>query len=145
MFVDESPPTTAADPVAPAEQAAGGPGAARGGESDDLSAVRTLILEAHPDVVPDLVTGATVAELLASVEGARAAYAAVAGRLAAMTPDDGLDGMESAPVAASSPPRRSTTAAGTPSVVLAAEGMSSSDAPAAIKLESSRLRSVPAR
>jgi hypothetical protein len=97
MFVDESPPTTAADPVAPAEQAAGGPGAARGGESDDLSAVRTLILEAHPDVVPDLVTGSTVAELLASVEGARAAYAAVAGKLAAMTADDGLDGRPASP------------------------------------------------
>ncbi|MGC4191326.1 MAG: hypothetical protein QM589_09185 [Thermomicrobiales bacterium] len=48
----------------------------------DLPAVRALILAAHPDVVPDLVAGTTVAELLASVEGAQAAYAAVAQRLA---------------------------------------------------------------
>jgi hypothetical protein len=47
---------------------------------EDLTAVRDLILRAHPDVVPELVTGSTVAELTASVETARAAYAAVVGR-----------------------------------------------------------------
>ena len=34
-------------------------------------------LRAHPDVVPELVTGGSVAELLASVEPARAAYARI--------------------------------------------------------------------
>lgn len=54
-------------------------------EGADLPAVRALILAAHPDVVPDLVAGTTVAALLASVEGARAAYAAVEARLAPMS------------------------------------------------------------
>jgi hypothetical protein len=48
--------------------------------AEDLAAVRELILLAHPDVVPELVTGATVAELTASVEAARAAYAGVVSR-----------------------------------------------------------------
>jgi hypothetical protein len=41
----------------------------------DLAAVRELVLRAHPDVVPELVTGETIAGLIASVEPARAAYA----------------------------------------------------------------------
>ncbi|HEY7035089.1 MAG TPA: hypothetical protein VH482_27360 [Thermomicrobiales bacterium] len=48
--------------------------------AEDLAAVRELILRAHPDVVPELVTGSTVAELTASVEAARAAYAGVIDR-----------------------------------------------------------------
>jgi hypothetical protein len=48
--------------------------------AEDLAAVRELILVAHPDVVPELVTGATVAELTASVAAARAAYQGVVGR-----------------------------------------------------------------
>ena len=51
-------------------------------DDHDLPAVRALILAAYPDVVPDMVAGTTVAALLASVEGARAAYTAVAARLA---------------------------------------------------------------
>ena len=45
---------------------------------EELAAVRELILRAHPDVVPELVTGSTVAELTASVGAARAAYERVA-------------------------------------------------------------------
>jgi hypothetical protein len=48
---------------------------------DELAAVREVVLRAHPDVVPELVSGATVAEVLASVEPARAAYARIAERL----------------------------------------------------------------
>lgn len=44
----------------------------------DLDAVRELVLRAHPDIVPELVTGGTIAELIASVESARAAYARLA-------------------------------------------------------------------
>ena len=40
----------------------------------DLAAVRDLALRAHPDAVPELVGGATLAELMASLEPARAAY-----------------------------------------------------------------------
>jgi hypothetical protein len=42
--------------------------------SEDLAAVREVVLRAYPDSVPELVGGTSVAEVLASVEGARAAY-----------------------------------------------------------------------
>src|SRR4051812_22722682 len=44
----------------------------------DLSKVRELVLKAHPDVVPDLVAGSSVDELIASVEPARSAYQRIA-------------------------------------------------------------------
>ena len=44
----------------------------------DLGKVRELVLKAHPDVVPDLVRGSSVDELIASVEPARSAYQRVA-------------------------------------------------------------------
>ncbi len=47
-------------------------------EMNDITAVREVVLSAYPDCVPELVQGDTVAELLASVEPARAAYARVA-------------------------------------------------------------------
>lgn len=48
---------------------------------EELAAVREVVLRAHPDVVPELVGGATVTELLASVEPAQAAYARIAERI----------------------------------------------------------------
>ena len=42
--------------------------------TDDIAAIRALVLKAHPDVVPELVTGSTVAALLSSIEPAQAAY-----------------------------------------------------------------------
>ena len=47
-------------------------------DSTELGRVRALVLQAHPDVVPDLVRGDTLDELLASVEPARSAYQQVA-------------------------------------------------------------------
>ena len=44
----------------------------------ELAAVRELALRAHPDVVPELVGGGSVAELMASLEPARAAYRRIA-------------------------------------------------------------------
>src|SRR5215203_2553221 len=44
----------------------------------DLSKVRELVLKAHPDVVPDLIAGGSVDELIASVEPARTAYQRIA-------------------------------------------------------------------
>ena len=44
----------------------------------DLTKVRDLVLKAHPDVVPDLVRGSSVDELIASVEPARTAYQRIA-------------------------------------------------------------------
>jgi hypothetical protein len=49
-----------------------------GGGTQDLGKVRELVLKAHPDVVPDLVRGGSVDELIASVEPARSAYQRVA-------------------------------------------------------------------
>jgi hypothetical protein len=48
------------------------------GDGEDLTKVRELVLKAHPDVVPDLIQGGTVDELIASVGPARSAYQRVA-------------------------------------------------------------------
>lgn len=42
--------------------------------SNDLDQVRELILGSHPNIVPELVQGDSIAELVASIEPARAAY-----------------------------------------------------------------------
>jgi hypothetical protein len=49
----------------------------------DLDAVRELVLRAHPDVVPELIAGDSIAALLASVEPARAAWERLAERIGA--------------------------------------------------------------
>lgn len=54
---------------------------AAGGDAADLGRVRDLVLQAHPDVVPDLVRGSSLDELLASVEPARSAYQQIAERV----------------------------------------------------------------
>lgn len=48
-----------------------------------LQRVRDLVLQAHREVVPELVVGASVTELLASIEPAREAYANLATRIEA--------------------------------------------------------------
>ena len=52
-----------------------------GAEGVDLEKVRDLILAANPNVVPELIRGASFDALLASVEPAKAAYAAVAAKV----------------------------------------------------------------
>ncbi len=44
---------------------------------DELTLARELVLRAHPDTVQELVAGGSLAELLASVPAAEAAYARV--------------------------------------------------------------------
>lgn len=46
--------------------------------AESIAIVRELILKGNPDVVPDLVRGETLAELMASIEPARAAYGRIA-------------------------------------------------------------------
>lgn len=46
-----------------------------------LDAIRELVLRAHPDVVPELIAGTTIAEMLASVTPARAAWQRLAERI----------------------------------------------------------------
>ena len=50
---------------------------------DDLSLVRELVLKAHPDVVPELIGGDSVASIVASISPAQAAYADLAARIQA--------------------------------------------------------------
>jgi hypothetical protein len=50
-------------------------------DEQELARVREVVLRAHPDVVPELVQGATLDELLGSVEPAQAAFAAVSERV----------------------------------------------------------------
>ncbi|MGN6484373.1 MAG: hypothetical protein ACTHMX_08215 [Thermomicrobiales bacterium] len=87
MTHDDSPPI-------PVPTGAGDPGPSPDGpvivtaeDDDDIPAVRALILAAYPDVVPAMVAGATVADLLASVDAARAAYSAVAARITPVAGD----------------------------------------------------------
>ena len=44
----------------------------------DLELARELVLKAHPDTVQELIQGTSLAELLASVPAAQAAYARIA-------------------------------------------------------------------
>ena len=46
--------------------------------AESIAIVRDLILKGNPDLVPDLVSGETLAELMDSVEPARAAYQRIA-------------------------------------------------------------------
>lgn len=46
-----------------------------------LAAIRDLVLKAHPQVVPELVTGETIEDLLASVGPASDAYSRLADQL----------------------------------------------------------------
>ncbi len=64
---------------------------------DEIAAVRELILRAHQDVVPELIQGSSVAELMASVEPARAAYQAVAQRVQERQGSGESRGSEGAP------------------------------------------------
>ncbi len=54
-----------------------------GDDPEVLQRVRDLVLQAHREVVPELVVGASLTELLASIEPARAAYANLATRIEA--------------------------------------------------------------
>jgi hypothetical protein len=45
--------------------------------TEELALVREVVLRAHPDAVPELIVGESVAELLASVEPARSAFARI--------------------------------------------------------------------
>jgi len=88
----------------------GGPPAV---DTAELGKVRDLVLQAHPDVVPDLVRGASLDELLASVEPARSAYQQIAERVRGSAAAQAADAP--APVIAVSPP--SVPAGGTAPVV----------------------------
>lgn len=46
-------------------------------EPEALSVVRDLARKAYGDAIPELIDGASVAEIMSSVDGARAAYARV--------------------------------------------------------------------
>lgn len=70
MEIDETPATTPIDAAT----------------TGDLALVRELARRAYPDAVPELIDGGTAAEIAASVEPARAAYARLRERLIAERP-----------------------------------------------------------
>jgi hypothetical protein len=70
---------------------------------DDLALVRELVLKAHPDVVPELIGGDSVASLVASISPAQAAYADLAARIQANSVSS--SGSNSVPSSTGSAPR----------------------------------------
>lgn len=69
----------------------------------DLAAVRELALRAHPETIPELVTGDSVAAILASLEPAATAYRRIAEGIAARTPAPTVPSIPTVP-AGSTPP-----------------------------------------
>lgn len=53
--------------------------------TDDVAAVRALIVRTHADAVPELIGGATIAELIASIAPAREAWARIVAQAGAAT------------------------------------------------------------
>jgi hypothetical protein len=98
----EGTPAAAGVAETPAAQGEAAANAAAAG-SEDLAKVRELVLKAHPDVVPDLVQGSSVDELIASVEPARSAYQRVADAVRAGATESGVRGTEETTEAASPP------------------------------------------
>jgi hypothetical protein len=84
-------------------------------DTTELSKVRDLVLQAHPDVVPDLVRGTSLDELLDSVEPARSAYQQVAERVRVSQTAAQPATAVAAPLTPASPP--SVPAGGTATVV----------------------------
>lgn len=70
----------------------------------ELGKIRELVLAAHPDVVPEMVQGDTIDDLMASVEPAREAYQRIAGEAAERTGTP-----QPAPKVAAQPGQRGTT------------------------------------
>lgn len=65
---------------------------------DDVALVRDFIVATDPALVPELVTGADVGAVLASVAAARAAYQRIAERVRAGQPVAGPEATRPAPV-----------------------------------------------
>jgi hypothetical protein len=80
----------------------------------DLGKVRELVLKAHPDVVPDLIVGSSVDELIASVEPARTAYQRIADQV--RTTESGVGGRTSDETSDSRPPTSDPIAVQPPQV-----------------------------
>jgi hypothetical protein len=53
---------------------------------EEIATIRELIVQANPDAVPELIGGTNLAELTASVEGAKAAYTRIVARQPAAPP-----------------------------------------------------------
>ena len=94
------------------DAATSGPAAGAAGGAGELTAVRELVLRAHPAVVPELVTGDSVAALVASVAEAEAAYQRIAAAIGEREPGAGTR-------SGTAPPR--VPAGDTPAAVIDAE------------------------
>ncbi len=75
-----------AESVEGRERTGEGSGAGQGQEQEqELTALRAALLRAYPRAVPELVGGGSVGEMLASLEGAMAAWDRVAAAVAGAT------------------------------------------------------------
>jgi len=83
----------------------------------DLGKVRELVLKAHPDVVPDLVRGGSVDELIASVEPARSAYQRIADQVRGSSSETTVNAEAGTTVPAATIAEGSTTGVVQPPVV----------------------------
>ncbi len=63
-----------------------------------LEAVRALVLKAHPDIVPELVAGETIEDLIASISPATDAYARLTEGLRPSAPSVPAGASTSAPL-----------------------------------------------
>ena len=93
----------------------------------DLGKVRDLVLKAHPDVVPDLVRGGSVDELIASVEPARSAYQRIADQVRGSATETTVTPQPGATVPAATIAEGSTTVVVQPPVVPAGGASNAAD------------------
>jgi hypothetical protein len=78
-MTDEQMAAPDTEDLTPEALESGEEAATSAGSADvDLGRVRELVLAAHPDVVPEMVQGATFDELMSSVQAAREAYQRIA-------------------------------------------------------------------
>jgi hypothetical protein len=102
--------TRTVETTSPAQVTTEAPGA-------DLGKVRDLVLKAHPDVVPDLVRGGSVDELIASVEPARSAYQRIADQVRGSSSETTVNAEAGATVPAATIAEGATTVVVQPPVV----------------------------
>lgn len=79
------------------------PRSAHDDQADDIAAIRELVLRAHPDVVPELVTGASIAELLSTIEPAQAAYGRLLETVQSRQPQAAANPVQAVPAGGSAP------------------------------------------
>lgn len=121
LYLDSDDGGGGGDGAAPASGDAEESAVSEGGDPETPSTderIRETILAAHPDVIPEMVTGNSWAEMLDSVPAAQEAYARVAAQLSggASSADGASSAASSAVSAQPQPPSVPAGDPGTPAV-----------------------------